>query len=205
MLTMAMMMMLMQAPAVVPAAAQAPVKAEEPVKAEPQKEEKAGPELTRVKTVYLLTMSKGLDQFLANELTRRRVVQVVTDPQKADALITDAVGPALERAFERLYPAPKPVEEPKKKKDEDDEEDKKASFEVQGGMKDRPVSTFSRGKGTIFLVSRETRNVLWSLYERPRSSRPDELDVTSKIVARELKGALKAARREAAGKRWFQF
>ena len=35
-----------------------------------------------IKTVYLLPMSNGLDQYLAQQLTAGAVLQVVTDPQK---------------------------------------------------------------------------------------------------------------------------
>src|SRR5678809_764458 len=45
-----------------------------------------------VKTVYLLPMAGGLDQYLALQLTSGGVLQVVTDPKKADAILTDGIG-----------------------------------------------------------------------------------------------------------------
>ncbi|MGA3202700.1 MAG: hypothetical protein ABSF12_09420, partial [Bryobacteraceae bacterium] len=56
----------------------------------------ARPELAEIKTVYLLPMSNALDQFLAIRLTKGGVVQVVTDPKLADAILSDYVGTGLE-------------------------------------------------------------------------------------------------------------
>ena len=50
-----------------------------------------------VKTVYLLPMANGLDQYLASRLTSESVFQVVTDPKKADAVLTDHVGEGFEQ------------------------------------------------------------------------------------------------------------
>ena len=36
------------------------------------------------------------------------------------------------------------------------------------------ASSFSRGKGTLFLVERKSRNVVWSIYDQPKSSTPKE-------------------------------
>ena len=44
-----------------------------------------------------MPMGRGLDQFIANRLTRMHVLQVVTDPAKADTIITDQRGPATGR------------------------------------------------------------------------------------------------------------
>src|SRR5438270_355928 len=57
-------------------------------------------DLGGVKTVYLLPMANGLDQFLAIKLTTGVILQVVTDPQKADAVLTDHVGGGLEQKLE---------------------------------------------------------------------------------------------------------
>ena len=53
-------------------------------------------EVFGVKTVYLLPMASGLDQYLALQLTSSGVLQVVTDPKKADAILTDGIGARLE-------------------------------------------------------------------------------------------------------------
>src|SRR5437879_13910626 len=56
-----------------------------------------------IKTVYLLPMSGGLDQYLAIRLTTGSILQVVTDPQKADAIFTDRIGSGLEETLDALY------------------------------------------------------------------------------------------------------
>ena len=50
-------------------------------------------DLAQVRNVYILTMGGGLDLHIANRLTDGHVLQVVTDPQKADAVLTDRLGP----------------------------------------------------------------------------------------------------------------
>ena len=63
-----------------------------------------------VKTVYLLPMSNGLDQYLAIRLTTGATMQVVTDPQKADAVMTDHLGQSFEEKLDEYY-SPKPKAE----------------------------------------------------------------------------------------------
>ena len=62
-------------------------------------------EIPGVKTVYLLPMAGGLDQYLALQLTSAGVLQVVNDPKKADAILTDAIGARLEETLTGLYGA----------------------------------------------------------------------------------------------------
>ena len=53
-------------------------------------------------------MTNGLDQFLAIRLTTGVVMQVVTDPQKADAILTDHIGDgSSKQKLDDLY-GPKP-------------------------------------------------------------------------------------------------
>ena len=139
------------------------------------------PQLGKVQSVYILPMASGMDQFLANQLTNSGVFQVVADPQKADAIMTDRLGESFEDKLKELYPA--------KKAEEEKEKDK---AEVSGAMFAPPPmqSTFARGKGNFFVVDRQSRNVLWSIYERPKNSSPDELTKTAAKVVRHLKQAL---------------
>lgn len=128
-----------------------------------------------VKTVYLLPMSGGLDQYLALQLTSRGVLQVVTDPKKADAIFTDGIGARLEDRLNELYGA---VEKEKADKDKSDKAGSTAY--VQPTM--RPLSS---SRGVVFLVNRTSRDVLWSTYERPKNTGPEELKhVAAKIVDR---------------------
>jgi hypothetical protein len=65
-------------------------------------------ELAQVHKVYLLPMSNGMDQYLANWLTKLGIFQVVTDPKKADAIFTDHLGEAFEGRQAELFPQPVP-------------------------------------------------------------------------------------------------
>ena len=66
------------------------------------------PQLKQVNTVYILAMSGGMDQFLANQITAAGVFQVVADPKNADAIITDRLGESFENKLKELYPPPVP-------------------------------------------------------------------------------------------------
>lgn len=161
-------------------------------------------QLKQVTTVYILGMSSGMDQYLANRLTRMGVFQVVTDPAKADAIITDRLGEPFEAKLKELYPPPppppappaetKPVKDDKDSKTATnslpvkDDKDKKDKME-DGGAATR-LGGFSRGRGNIFIVDRKSRNVIWSTYERPKDSTPGELSKTAERVVKRLKDDL---------------
>ncbi len=116
-------------------------------------------------------MTGGLDQYLASRLVASGVFQVVADPKKADAIFTDKLGEAFEtRLGELLAPAVT---------------DKDAA--AKEGDRRVVVSTFGRGKGTIFLVETATRSVVWSAYEPPRSTKPSELDRIARRLVERLK------------------
>ncbi len=139
----------------------------------------AGAEPGKVEVVYLLPMGNGLDQYLAGELTRQNVLQVVTDPAQADAVLTDQIGKNFEKRFEELFPPPKPA----------GEESEEAAPQVDQG----PVLAgpgFSRGKGNLFLVDRRTRRILWATYEVPRDSTTKELHRSAGRIAERLKKEL---------------
>jgi hypothetical protein len=61
-------------------------------------------DLAQVHKVYLLPMTNGMDQYLANRLTGLGVFQVVTDPKKADAIFTDHIGEAFESQQAEWFP-----------------------------------------------------------------------------------------------------
>src|SRR6476646_9989568 len=95
-------------------------------------------EVFGVKTVYVLPMAGGLDQYLALRLTSQAVLQVVTDPQKADEILTDGIGARLEDSLTELYGSPVA----KEKSDKD-----AAPDFAHPAM--RPLS---RSRGVVFLV-----------------------------------------------------
>lgn len=133
-------------------------------------------EILGVKTVYLLPMAGGLDQYLALQLTAGGVLQVVTDPKKADAILTDGIGSRLEDSLSELYGAPLDKDAPDKDKSG------KAGTSDFSHPSMRPLST---SRGVIFLVNRTSRDVLWSTFERPKSTQPEELKhVAGRIVSR---------------------
>jgi hypothetical protein len=134
------------------------------------------PELARIRAVYLLPMSSGLDQFLAVRLSKGGVLLVVTDPKQADAILTEYIGTGLDEKLKTIYGEQKPAAEEDKQNDKDKSKDQQASF-------GNPMAGASRSKGAVFLVDRKTRNVLWSDYVRPKTSQPADLNhAADKIV-----------------------
>jgi hypothetical protein len=132
-------------------------------------------DLHSVKTVYLLSMANGMDQYLAGRLTAGSVIQVVTDPRKADAVFTDHVGDSFEKSMDDLYggaPASKDAKDT----------GSQAFARVGGGQ---------RSRGTFFLVDRQSRNVLWSDEEIPKSTSPQETRRIAGRIADHLSKLLK--------------
>ena len=136
------------------------------------------PAARNVKSVYILKMTGGLDQYLASELSKNGVFSVTTDPNQADAIFTDSLGEGFEKKYKALYEPP-PVETDKKE-------------EGQGGITDASPprigsSSWSRGRGTIFLVDRKTRSLLWSMNRQPKNSAPAEMVTQARKVVAQLK------------------
>jgi len=147
------------------------------------------PQLKQVTKVYILSMTGGMDQYLANNLTRMGVFQVVTDPQNADAIITDRLGEPFENKLKDLYPPPPPPGPKKDEKSAKDKDGKDDNTDMTGGQQFR-VSSFGKGKGTFFIVDRNTRNVVWSTYAPPKDTTTGELSKTAERVIRRLKNDL---------------
>lgn len=137
-----------------------------------------GAGLADYKTVYVLPMSSGLDQFLAIKLTTGSVMQVVTDPRKAEVVLTDAIGAAFEERLDDLY-----GQKPTKSEEKDDKDSKDSKDNMNSSP---PISPASRGKGAIFLVDRKTRDVVWSMYVKPKGSTPDDMNRIAGEIAAKL-------------------
>ena len=133
------------------------------------------PQLKQVNSVYILGMTGGMDQFLANQFTTMSVFQVVTDPEKADAIVTDRLGEPFESKLKALYPGDSPGT--KKANDGD----------ISGAAR---VSSLGRGRGTFFIVDRKSHTVLWSTYQEPKDATPEELTKIAKKVVHHLKDDL---------------
>jgi hypothetical protein len=129
------------------------------------------PQLKQVNQVYILAMSGGMDQYLANQMTARGVFQVVTDPQRADTILTDRLGEAFEGKLKDLYPLA----------------DSKAKDDKKNDQPIVRVGGLGTGKGNFFLVDRKSRAVIWSFYDRPKDSSPGELSRTAEKVVKRLK------------------
>jgi hypothetical protein len=149
-------------------------------------------DLAGVRSVYILQMPRGMDQYLANRLTNDHVFQVVTDPKRADALLTDQIGEMFEEQLATLLPSPEPV---KKVTPPANDKDKTAAplLPIDTETKLPPVrSTFGSSKGTLFLVDPKSHQVLWSVYDPPKASGSKEMDRTASDIVNRLKKVLNA-------------
>jgi hypothetical protein len=151
-----------------------------------------GADLANVHTVYVLKMSKGMDQYLVNRLTNDHVFQVVTDPKLADAVLTDRIGESFQAKLEEYFPSPEPAQPAKEKEKEEDAK--------PGGLFGEPVnklsspganSNFGRATGTVFLVDVKSRQVVWSAYDVPKDGTSRQLDRTASDIVSRIKHDLK--------------
>lgn len=116
------------------------------------------------RTVYILPMAGGLDQYLAQWLTRDHVMQVVTDAKMADAVLTDRIGEGFEQQMAQIHPA-----------------DKKSDVTTHHAFRS------NREPGTVFLVDAKSRQVLWSDYEKvPGSNSNKSLNREASRIAKKL-------------------
>jgi hypothetical protein len=160
-------------------------------------------DLAGVRSVYILPMRSGLDQFLANRLTNGGVFRVVTDPKLADAVLTDHIGETFEAQLEEMIPNPEPVKKlappatappmkttaPPMKKEDDSSKSLVGSMVDTDAKASNPArnSTFGRTKGTVFLVDEKSRLVLWSVYDLPKGSDSKEMDRTASDIVSRIK------------------
>ena len=129
-------------------------------------------------TVYLLPMASGLDQHLASRLTADGNVRVVTDVKLADAIFTDRLGESFEEKLSELLRPREDVAAEKQKKEQEE----------------RPRPSFQgRSRGNVFLVDPKSRQVIWSVYERPKGTAPEALDKTARQIVERLKKDLFSA------------
>lgn len=151
------------------------------------------PELAEVKTVYLLPMTGGLDQYIANQLTKEGRFEVVTDPSKADAIFTDRLGVAFEERWKELYPPPEPPKPAEPAADaKNAKKDNKTPDLMDVTMPPRMrISAFGRGRGNVFLVSRKSQSVIWSHFLAPSDNRSKTLDKNADRIIDQLHKDLK--------------
>src|SRR5580658_753766 len=127
-------------------------------------------DLAAVKSVYLMPMSGGLDQYLAIRLTNGGAFQVVTDPQKADAIFTDRIGANFEQSLQDMYG-----------------EKKKSDGKLSSEDFTKPTSQpGSRGKGSLFVVERPSRIGIWSAYAKAKRTGSDDMNHLAPKIADQL-------------------
>ncbi len=132
----------------------------------------------RVQTVYILPMSGGLDNYLAEWLAHGSAIHVTTDPARADAVLTDHLGEDFERKLDQILPG-----------DSDDDDSSDAASDDSGQL--QLHYTGGRYRGTIFLVDAKSRQVLWSDYEKPPTYRtPQKLNGEARKIAKKLETGL---------------
>jgi hypothetical protein len=123
------------------------------------------------RTVYIVSMANELDQYLASRLTSGDVLRVVVEPVRADVVLTDKLDAAFWAWLAVSYPA--------------------TGAPSNTDFTFRKRSPSNKGdQGTVFLVDPRARVVLWSTYNRGRSTSPDELDHTAEHIAKHLKSSL---------------
>jgi hypothetical protein len=93
-----------------------------------------------------------------------------------------------------LYPPPVSLEKPapETEKTEEATKDTAAGDFAPAPPPPGSMSTFGRGKGTLFLVDTRTREILWSTYEEPKANEPKYLDRTAGAVTKRIQKALEA-------------
>lgn len=132
------------------------------------------------KTVYILPMAGGLDQYVAQCLTRDHVMEVEADPKAAEVVMTDRLGEAFEKKVKELRPdVDKKVKTDKDAKDDTDSKTATTPSQYHS----------SKAQGTIFLVDMRTGQVLWSDYHKPqRSNSYRDVNRTAEEIVRKLSG-----------------
>jgi hypothetical protein len=136
-------------------------------------------DLSAVKTVYLLPMSGGLDQYLAVRLAASGAFWVSTDPALADAVFTDRIGSNFEKTLEDLNTPKTPTTSSSKISQDGTGEDHDAFAKPT-------MQPLSRGKGSLFLVDRKTHVVLWSMFAKPKSSQAQDMNALAGQIVAEI-------------------
>jgi len=131
-------------------------------------------QLKDVKSVYFYPMPGGFEQHLANRIVKDHVYQVVSDPKLADAVFTDQLSDAFLYKLDHINTPPAAA-------------NNSGAISMMNTGADAPhASSFSRGKGTIFLVDAKSKQVVWSIYEKPKDTLPATLNKTAKKIVEKL-------------------
>jgi hypothetical protein len=128
-----------------------------------------GTDLAHVKTVYLLKMSKGMEQYLANRLANEHLFQIVTDPKLADAIWTDQIGEGFEAKLNELFPPPAPPEP--EEKDEPAAKPEKGAKTAKGVDSNSTMAMFTDAANKLPSLAANSSfgHSFWSTPNRKRS------------------------------------
>jgi len=128
-------------------------------------------------TVFVLPMPGSLDQFLAVHLSGSSTYRVVTDPQQATLILTDRIGDNLEQILKEMAAVGL---------------SKSAKEDTSADTFTRPrMQPLTHSRGTLFLVDRVSRQVLWSTFEEQKTSDPKALDRTAKKIVERMSRSTK--------------
>jgi hypothetical protein len=155
-------------------------------------------ELEGVHKVYLMPMSRGMDQYLANRLVGEHVFVVVTDPKLADAVFTDRLGEIFQTQWDELA-APKNPEPVAKAAVQPASSTPASMISNTANKIDNPAlnSSFGRSRGTLFLWNPKSHVVVWATYDPPKDGTGKELDHTASDIVTRLKKVLNEKKKEA--------
>jgi hypothetical protein len=184
--------------------------AQEPAPAPAPAPTVSGSRLSGVRKVYLLPMRSGFDQYLASYLASGKVLEVVADPLLADAVISESLGASFAARMHEIYgdtekekEQKKAAEEAKAKEKEDSEE---TSAELHGdtASREQMISSFSRGRGTVFFVDVKTMSVLWSVYMPPKNSGAQYVEQSARKTVQAIQAELKPKSAKSGISGWFK-
>ena len=150
--------------------------------------------LGRVQKVYLWPMSDSLDQFLAEQVATEGVFDVVVDPKRAQAILTDRISSKFLEGMEELFPTPEEITEAKKEEEEEEGADDPGSALAGAYRVERsPIYSASRAEGAVFLVDVRTREVLWSTFLKGYDTTPKAMHRQARMVVMRLKKQLEVS------------
>jgi hypothetical protein len=145
----------------------------------------------RFRTVYVLEMTNGLDQYLSNRLTSARVMWVVLEPTSADAVLTESLDEPFWSWLARTYPRPASATPaaPATSAASGTESAPQGSPEGRGPVSAKQPMASSKRPGMVFLVDPRRRVVLWAAWENPKNPSAIELGHSAERIANQLKAA----------------
>lgn len=135
----------------------------------------SGAQLKDVKSVYLYPMTAGFDQLLADQIVTEHIFKVVPDPKLADAVFTDELSESFLYKLDHIQTPPTPP---------------KTSGSTSSMTPTETAAphsnSFTRSKGTLFLVDIKSKQVIWSAFQKPKNTSSDQLHNTAKKVVKML-------------------